>query len=157
MKHLKTSFTLLSLTLFIYISCKQEDTEFAEEQAALKVYIAENNITATPTASGLYYIETLEGTGVQATAGKNVRVHYDGYLLNGTLFDTSHDDNKPIAFVLGTGRVIAGWHEGIALMKEDGKARLIILSNLAYGSGGAGSTIPPYSTLIFDVELLDVF
>jgi peptidylprolyl isomerase len=157
MNHFRNLFTVLIITLFIFISCKKEDTGFANEQAALKTYIAENNITTTPTASGLYYIETLEGTGVRATAGKNVRVHYDGYLLDGTLFDTSHDDNKPIAFVLGTGRVIAGWDEGIALMKEDGKARLIILSNLAYGSGGTGSTIPPYSTLIFDVELLDVF
>ena len=85
-----------------------------------------------------------------------MKVHYTGRLLDGTKFDSSLDRNDPIEFKLGQGMVIKGWDEGIALLKVGGKALLIIPSNLAYGSRGAGGVIPPFSPLTFEVELVSV-
>ncbi|MDP4268300.1 MAG: FKBP-type peptidyl-prolyl cis-trans isomerase [Bacteroidota bacterium] len=107
------------------------------------------------TKSGLKYIKLNEGTGIQAEAGKSVTVHYTGYLPDGKVFDSSVSRGEPINFQLGSGRVIQGWEEGIALLKVGGKARFIIPSNLGYGDRAMGP-IPPNSTLIFDVELMDV-
>jgi len=108
------------------------------------------------TASGLRYIKTFETKGAQAQAGKNVSVHYTGYLENGNIFDSSISRGQPIAFPLGQGRVIKGWDEGIALLRVGEKARLIIPSELGYGEAGAGGLIPPNATLIFDVELVEL-
>ncbi len=105
------------------------------------------------TASGLQYIEEVAGTGPQAEAGMLVSVHYTGTLESGEVFDASYQRGEPFQFMLGAGRVIAGWDEGIALMKVGGRARLIIPSELGYGAQGAGS-IPPNATLIFDVALM---
>lgn len=127
-----------------------------EEMSTLQSYLNSNKISVAPTATGLYYIETKKGTGVQAAPGKTVEVHYTGTLLNGTKFDSSFDRNKPFEFVLGQGQVIPGWEEGIAMMKEGGKAKLIIPSKLGYGENGQGSRIPPSATLIFEVELISV-
>jgi peptidylprolyl isomerase len=107
------------------------------------------------TASGLEYIEVEPGTGPQAEAGKTVSVHYTGKFQDGKVFDSSVS-RGPITFALGQGRVIKGWDEGISLMKVGGKAQLIVPPNLAYGERGAGGVIPPNSTLVFDVELVDV-
>jgi len=128
----------------------------ADESVILEKYIKDNKITVKPTASGLYYIETKKGTGESPVAGKTVKVHYTGTLLNGTKFDSSLDRKQPYEFVLGQGSVIRGWDEGIALMKKGGKARLIIPSSLGYGENGRMPTIPPSATLVFDVELIDV-
>ncbi|CAG0906418.1 unnamed protein product [Darwinula stevensoni] len=106
--------------------------------------------------SGLQYIEIQAGSGEQAKAGDVVSVHYTGTLQDGTKFDSSLDRNEPLSFVLGQGMVIAGWDEGIALMKGGGKAKLIIPPQLAYGEQGAGGVIPPNATLIFEVELVDI-
>jgi peptidyl-prolyl cis-trans isomerase A (cyclophilin A) len=111
---------------------------------------------AKVTASGLGYKMTKDGTGTQASAGKTVSVHYTGKLTDGTKFDSSLDRGQPIEFVLGEGRVIKGWDEGIALLKVGGSATFIIPSDLAYGERGAGGVIPPNATLIFEVELMDV-
>ena len=108
------------------------------------------------TASGLEYVETTAGEGVQATPGKTVRVHYTGKFPDGKVFDSSIERGEPIEFVLGAGRVIKGWDEGIALMKVGGKAVLTIPPQLAYGERGAGGVIPPNATLVFDVELVEV-
>ena len=108
------------------------------------------------TSSGLGYVITEEGSGAKATPGQTVSVHYAGYLTNGTKFDASYDRGQPIDFPLGAGRVIPGWDEGIALLSPGGKATLIIPHTLAYGPNGAGGVIPPYATLIFDVELVAV-
>lgn len=136
------------------IACeKDSEAKKEKELRLLEEFLETNNITAEPTASGLYYIETKTGTGNQPQTGESVSVHYTGRLLDSTLFDTS-SGGDPITFTLGVGYVIPGWDEGIALMKKGGEATLIIPSWLAYGSKGAGDVIPPYSTLLFDVELL---
>ena len=126
-----------------------------QEPIILKKYIADNRITAKPTATGLYYIELKKGSGVMAAKGKKVKVHYEGKLMNGTIFDSSKKQGKPIEFVLGQNQVIPGWDEGIAKMSVGGKARLIIPSSLGYGAQ-ANPAIPAYSSLIFEVELVDM-
>ncbi|MEO9953549.1 MULTISPECIES: peptidylprolyl isomerase [Nonlabens] len=108
------------------------------------------------TESGLRYKIIQEGDGVKAEKGKTVSVHYKGMLPNGKVFDSSFDRKQPIDFALGMGQVIAGWDEGIALLKVGDKARLVIPSHIAYGSAGAGGVIPPDATLVFDVELVAV-
>lgn len=108
------------------------------------------------TENGLQYIEIESGTGAQAKAGNLVSVHYVGTLEDGTEFDNSLNRGEPIEFVLGKGMVIPGWDAGIALMKEGGKATLIIPPEMAYGEQGAGGVIPGNATLNFDVELVSV-
>ena len=108
------------------------------------------------TDSGLRYQILQEGSGLKAEKGKTVSVHYKGQLSDGTVFDSSYKRNEPIDFPLGVGQVIKGWDEGIQLLKVGDKARLVIPSNLGYGSQGAGGVIPPNATLIFDVELMDI-
>jgi len=126
-----------------------------EEDNLLEHYIKIANITVEPTLSGLYYIEKKAGTGKKAQAGKKVTVHYTGKFIDGMVFDSSVERNEPFIFTLGIGQVIQGWEEGIAKMSEGGKAQLIIPSALAYG-GKKNSRIPPFSTLIFEIELLKV-
>jgi FKBP-type peptidyl-prolyl cis-trans isomerase len=108
------------------------------------------------TDSGLKYSDLKVGTGDKAKKGDTVEVHYTGWLKNGKKFQSSRDLGKPYSFQLGAGRVIKGWDEGVAGMKVGGKRTLIIPPNMGYGSRGAGSDIPPNSTLLFEVELLDV-
>ncbi len=108
------------------------------------------------TESGLRYQIIQEGNGLKAEKGKTVSIHYKGQLPDGTVFDSSYKRNQPLDFVLGMGQVIAGWDEGVALLKVGDKARLVIPSDLAYGSEGAGGVISPNATLVFDVELMDV-
>jgi len=108
----------------------------------------------TVTGSGLQYEVISEGYGPKPTAADTVKVHYEGALTNGTVFDSSYERGEPIEFPLGG--VIPGWTEGLQLMSVGSKYRLIIPSNLGYGSQGAGQEIPPYSTLVFQVELLDI-
>ena len=108
------------------------------------------------TESGLRYKIIQEGNGKKATKGAMVSVHYKGQLLDGTVFDSSYKRKQPLDFPVGVGRVIAGWDEGIQLLKIGDKARFVIPSNLAYGSRGAGEAIPPNAPLIFDVELVDI-
>jgi len=127
-----------------------------QETVAIDKYIAEKGLTVQTSPTGLKYIISNPGTGAQAEAGKTVKVHYTGKLLDGTKFDSSLDRNDPIEFTLGKGMVIPGWDEGIALLKEGGKALLIIPSNLAYGARGAGGVIPPFAPLTFEVELVSV-
>ena len=112
--------------------------------------------TWTKTASGLEIQELKIGDGEAAEAGKKVKVHYTGWLLDGTKFDSSVDRGKPFSFRVGAGEVIQGWDEGVAGMKEGGKRKLRIPADLGYGSRGAGGVIPGNATLIFDVELLKV-
>lgn len=135
----------------------EADMARAEQEEGLMLeYLEQEGIMVEPTASGLYYIEEEAGDGPQPEAGDMVSVHYEGRLLDGTVFDSSLERGEPIEFMLGQGQVIPGWDEGISMMNVGGSARLVIPSHLAYGDRGAGPTIPPYSTLVFDVELVDI-
>ncbi|MFT6166811.1 MAG: FKBP-type peptidyl-prolyl cis-trans isomerase [Vicingaceae bacterium] len=139
----------------------------ANEMVILKKYLEDNNIITEPTESGLIFISKKKGTGKQAVAGKKVKVNYEGMFLDGAYFDTSVEEAAkangiynpqrpygPFDFDLGAGQVIKGWDEGIAMLKEGGKARLIIPSKIAYGAAPRPGA--PFSTLIFDVELIEV-
>ena len=111
---------------------------------------------AITTPSGLTYLVTRKGTGRLLKAGETVIIHYTGMLTNGVKFDSSRDRGEPLEFELGVGRVIKGWDEGISKLRIGDHAILVIPSNLGYGSRGAGDVIPPDSTLIFVVEVVDV-
>ncbi len=126
-------------------SKKQMDTELDKIAAGFK-----------KTDSGLRYQIIQKGSGKKAAKGDNISVHYKGQLIDGTVFDSSYQRKEPIDFQVGIGQVIKGWDEGLQLMQVGDKARLVIPSELAYGSQGAGGVIPPNATLIFDVELMDV-
>ena len=127
----------------------------ANTEAATK-FLADNakKEGVKTTASGLQYQVLKQGTGKRPTATSKVTVHYEGRLMDGTVFDSSIDRGEPLSFALN--QVIAGWTEGLQLMQEGSKYRFVIPSNLAYGETGAGESIGPNSTLIFDVELLKV-
>ncbi len=125
-----------------------------KSQDDFAAYLGANEITATPTESGLVYVCTKPGKGKNPKANQTVKVHYTGKLLDGTVFDSSVERGEPIEFELGTGKVIPGWDEGIALMKKGEKGVLYIPSELGYGPRDMG-VIPPFSNLIFEVELVD--
>lgn len=141
----------------------------AEEATTLAKYLADNKITAKPTESGLYYIETKKGNGKKPNPGDVVKVNYTGRTLDGKIFDTSFeaiakeagvfDERRkpydPIEFPLAQRQVIQGWEEGLLLMSPGAKGQLIIPSALGYGAQGGGP-IPPFSPLIFDLELISV-
>lgn len=105
---------------------------------------------------GLKYTDEQVGTGAVAMPGKTAVVHYTGWLMDGTKFDSSLDRNQPFSFPLGAGQVIKGWDEGVSGMKVGGKRILIVPPTLGYGARGAGGVIPPNATLKFEVQLLDV-
>jgi FKBP-type peptidyl-prolyl cis-trans isomerase FklB len=121
-----------------------------------EAYLAENakKDGVITTVSGLQYTVLKEGTGKSPKATDTVVCHYEGFLTNGTVFDSSIQRGEPAAFPLNG--VIAGWTEGLQLMKEGGKNRFFIPYHLAYGEAGAAGSIPPYAALIFDVELIEV-
>ncbi|MBS9773570.1 MAG: peptidylprolyl isomerase [Tenacibaculum sp.] len=108
------------------------------------------------TESGLRYKVLQKGEGKKVKKGDNISVHYKGQLLDGTVFDSSYKRKQPIDLTIGVGQVIKGWDEGITLLNQGDKARLVIPSDLAYGKAGAGGVIPPNATLIFDIEVMDI-
>lgn len=142
---------------------KQEEKLNAERAEKGKVakaegekYLAENakkeGVVTLP--SGLQYMVLKEGNGKKPKATDQVKCHYEGFLIDGTAFDSSIQRGEPAVFPLN--QVIAGWTEGLQLMQEGAKYRFFIPYILGYGEGGAGASIPPYAALIFDVELLEV-
>lgn len=141
---------------------KEEEMKAAQSEAGKaakkegEAFLAENakKEGITVTKSGLQYEVLQEGAGKQPKATDTVRCHYEGRLLDGTIFDSSYKRNEPADF--GLQQVIAGWTEGVQLMSEGSKYRFYIPYMLAYGEGGAGAMIPPFATLIFDVELIKV-
>ena len=132
----------------------QRDNMFSSTKEEGAKFLAENakKPEITTTESGLQYEVLTAADGPKPTGTTTVTVHYVGKLLNGDMFDSSVDRGEPISFPLN--RVIPGWTEGLQLMSAGAKYRFYIPENLAYGSRGAGAAIPPYSALIFDVELI---
>ena len=142
---------------------EQEQRQRAAKEAAGKQALAEGKVFlanngqregVVTTKSGLQYEVLTEGKGRHPKATDKVRCHYEGRLLDGTVFDSSYQRGEPAIF--GLNQVITGWTEGVQLMGEGAKYRFYIPYMLAYGEGGAGASIPPFATLIFDVELLKV-
>jgi len=125
---------------------RKPGAEFLEENAKQEGVLV--------TESGLQYKVLEEGTGNSPAATNTVKVHYTGTLIDGTTFDSSVERGEPIEFPLNG--VIPGWTEGLQLMKEGGKSILYIPYNLGYGERGAGGVIPPFATLIFEVELIEI-
>jgi FKBP-type peptidyl-prolyl cis-trans isomerase len=130
------------------------EKRMAEARAAQKEALDKVSAGFSETASGLRYQIIQKGSGVKAEKGQQVSVHYQGALIDGTVFDSSYKRKEPIEFQLGIGQVISGWDEGLQLLHVGDKARFVIPSDLAYGSAGAGGVIPPDAILVFDVELV---
>jgi len=143
----------LSLSLDLTAAAEPITTEPNVTERATETWIT--------TDSGLRYADIRVGTGAEAVAGGIARVHYTGWLkgkfgIQGKQFDTSRDKNEPFVFRVGAGQVIAGWDEGVQGMRVGGIRKLIVPAALGYGRQGAGASIPPNATLLFDVELLGV-
>ena len=147
--------------LLFAVSCvnnkseEQKAVDKLSEDTLISSYLKQNNIQVEPTMSGLYLIEIKKGEGDSPVPSKKVKVHYKGYFIDGEVFDSSYDRGEPIEFKYGTGKVIQGWDEGLAKMVVGGKYKLIIPSHLAYGDIKRGP-IPANSTLVFEMELLEV-
>ncbi len=149
--NLKNLFFLL-ITIGLFTACSKEDP-----QETIDKYIADNNLDAQSTDEGLYYVIEKEGTGKRPVFNSDVKVHYEGSLTNGSVFDGNL--STPISNVgyFNLTRVISGWQLGIPLFKEGGEGLLIIPPDLGYGSNPpGGSGIPKNAVLVFEVKLLDV-
>jgi FKBP-type peptidyl-prolyl cis-trans isomerase FkpA len=112
--------------------------------------------TMERTDAGVYWRDDRVGEGEEAVAGSAASVHYTGYLPDGQSFDSSRPRGEPFLVQLGAGQVIPGWDDGVPGMREGGRRTLVIPSEMAYGSAGAGGVIPPYAVLVFEVEMVDV-
>ena len=145
------SYLYLILSILVFTSCDKEGNFEPQTEADIIAYIAANDLNATRTNSGLFYVINNEGSGKRPTSSSNVTVAYKGYLLDGNTFDQSSASGA--TFPLN--RVISGWTEGIPLFKEGGNGILLIPFNLGYGINGRGS-IPKVSVLIFDINLISV-
>jgi len=149
----------LFMVLLAGNSIAQSSDQQGKDDKILNDYFAKNNIKATKTPSGLYYVINRKGTGENAKPGQQVTMLYYGYFLDGKMFDGNMDKSynpaagkRPFTFPLGAGRVIRGWDEGVQLLNKGCRATLYLPSGIAYGPNGGGP-IPPNSVLAFDVEV----
>jgi peptidylprolyl isomerase len=156
----KLLIVLLLLVAAAIPACSQRDNRQPPEQKGVQPTEQKTELglgeKRVKTPSGLQYEDLVPGSGASPAAGKQVTVHYTGWLTNGNKFDSSVDRNEPFTFVIGAGQVIPGWDEGVMPMKIGGKRRLLVPAELGYGTAGAGGVIPPNATLVFDVTLLDI-
>ncbi|MBL0210431.1 MAG: FKBP-type peptidyl-prolyl cis-trans isomerase [Holophagaceae bacterium] len=150
--------TLLAATMALNLGASTADGPKADKGQKTTAPTKEKKMITT--ASGLQYLDTVEGSGASPMKGKTCVMHYTGWLWDGKAkgakFDSSVDRGQPFEFTIGVGQVIKGWDEGVLSMKVGGKRTLIIPSVLGYGSRGAGGVIPPNATLCFEVELLGI-
>jgi len=154
---LATAVALAELDNSIAIAAEpHEVTASARAQQAFLIADAAEGRQLITTESGLQYLDIIDGEGEPPETGQSVRVHYTGTLEQGRIFDSSRNRREPFTFVLGQDRVIKGWEEGIRTMKPGGRRLLIIPPKLGYGRRGAGRTIPPNATLVFDITLLGI-
>ncbi len=139
---------------------KESAGEIAKEAKNIEKYIADHKLTTVKSPSGVYVVIEKEGTGAKADSGKQVSVMYRGYTLDGTVFDKNMDADarhkEPIPVVLGTHGVIPGWEEGLKYFAKGSKGKMIVPFSLAYGPQGSQPAIPPYATLVFDIEVVDI-
>ncbi len=169
-------FIWITVAAMLLFGCSKKEKPAAEQKPATgQEKMAKEEPTAKPkpkvrtdrptqidpekyvtTSSGLKYYDIIVGTGKTAKSGNVVEVHYTGWLTDGKRFDSSVLRGRPFSFPLGEGRVIRGWDEGVAGMKEGGVRQLVIPPELAYGKRGVSNVIPPDATLIFEVQLLSV-
>ena len=144
----KRSLVFLTVAVLVFLAPRLFADEKKSESKMIK------------TATGLQYEDTVVGAGAQPKTGQTCVMHYTGWLwennAKGRKFDSSVDRGQPFEFMLGLGRVIKGWDEGVATMKVGGKRTLLIPPRLAYGERGAGAAVPPNATLLFEVELLGI-
>ncbi len=155
LKLITTSNTYTSLTKEAHV----KSTSVPKDVVAEDSNMIENSSTVKSMQEDVTELKIEDqviGTGDEAVSGKTISVHYTGTLTDGTKFDSSKDRGTPFEFVLGAGKVIQGWDKGFAGMRVGGVRKLIIPSDMGYGSQGAGGVIPPNATLIFEVELLEV-
>lgn len=153
---LKADFELIREENRIEYEALLAESKLAED-SLLTDYLKKNKIKTKPTKSGLYYVKTKSGRGDKVIKGSKVKVHYRGFLIDGTEFDNSYQRGEPIELEVGKGQVIPGWDEALQRMKKGEKAKIIIPSKIAYGERGAGGgIIPPYATLIFEIELISI-
>jgi FKBP-type peptidyl-prolyl cis-trans isomerase len=154
---MKTLIVALAIALLAPSALLIAQTAPAKKAPAKSAASGPSKVSGEPTktASGLEYWDIKVGTGAVAQTGQHVKVDYTGWLTTGKKFDSSVGTGKPYDFMLGAGQVIKGWDEGVAGMKVGGKRQLHIPPDLAYGEKGYSSLIPPNSTLIFDVQLVD--
>lgn len=150
---------MIVVSYFFFFDGKLFSLESEIKSSAINLATSTNTNTMSEnsyTLPGIQITDSVVGTGEEAVAGKTVVVNYTGSFADGKIFDSSIPRGEPFAFMLGAGQVIQGWDEGVAGMKVGGKRTLVISPEKAYGERGAGAVIPPNTTLIFEVELLDV-
>lgn len=145
------SYLSIFFITFLLVSCSNDNSFEPQTEADIIKYIADNNLEAKKTSSGLYYVINKEGIGARpASSSSNVTVGYKGYFLDGKVFDKNTDGYKT-----DLNRVISGWTEGIQLFREGGEGILIVPYQLGYGANGRGS-IPGGAVLVFDIKLISV-
>ena len=139
---------IMAVLVALGVACAQSDSSGPRNEVNMDSY--------TTTPSGLQYKDLVVGSGEEARQGVTAVVHYTGWLLDGTKFDSSLDRGTPFEFAIGKGQVIKGWDEGVGSMNVGGKRELIIPPDLAYGDRGAAGVIPPGASLKFEVELIEL-
>jgi FKBP-type peptidyl-prolyl cis-trans isomerase len=146
------SYLYLFLSIFIFLACSNNDTNLDQQtEADIIQYLQDNNLDATKTDSGLYYVMNVEGTGATPADSSDVTIVYKGYFLDGTVFSESDSDGVSIWL----SEVILGLKEGLQLFKEGGEGILLVPSNLGYGDAGRG-TIPGGTVLVFEIKLVEI-